>query len=509
MKVVLVYRGRYHVREALDLETLAAVLRRGGHCVELVYDPDTFGVTDNVFQFPALARLLGSDKRTIARIVGSRPDAVIFSVLSSTYAWCRSVAEEVKRRTPVSVIFTGLHPSLVPERVMRDACVDYTVVGEAEGVINPLLERIACGGDVSEIGNLWHRNGGRPVHTYRADLVDLDALPLPDKDLFAPYARHGYSYSAMVSRGCPYSCTYCEETCSKKLYGGKYFRRKSVDTVMGELVAGKRRYHYREVIFKDSYLSGNKRWLRELMERYRAEIGVPFKCFCTISSFDDETARLLKQAGCYSVEFGLQTWNDRLRREVLNRGETNQDAFRAFAHCDKYRLRYDVDHMFNLPSETEEDHVLGVECYRRLRYLGRVKVHFLVYYPTADILDHAVAAGDLPPQARQLLAEGHESDFYDQSSGGEGARRLVAGYAALYKILPLVPAWLVRWFLKPGRVRLLGRIPSPLMALLQGLNALRSGDLRFAAYLYIYPVKIFHTLLATQPRRKRALRPSL
>jgi len=507
MKVVLVYRGRYHVREALDLETLAAVLRGGGHCVELVYDPDTFGVTDNVFQFPALARLLASDKRTIARIVGSRPDAVIFSVLSSTYAWSRSVAERVKRRTSVPVIFTGLHPSLVPERVMRDRFVDYTIAGEVEGVINPLLERIACGGDVSEVGNLWHRNGGRPAFTYRAELVDLDALPLPDKDLFAPYARHGYSYSAMVSRGCPYNCTYCEETCSKKLYGGKYFRRKSVDTVIGELAAGKRRYRFREVIFKDSYLSGNKRWLREFVQRYREEIGVPFKCFCTISSFDDETARLLKQAGCYSIEFGLQTWNDRLRREVLNRRETSQDAFRAFSHCDKHRLRYDVDHMFNLPTETEEDHVLGVECYRRLRYLGRVKVHFLLYYPTADILDHAVAAGDLLPQARELLAEGHESDFYDQTSGGEDARSLVAGYAALYKILPLLPGRLVQWFLKRDRVRLLGRIPSPLMALLQGLNALRSGDLRFAAYLYMYPVKIFHTLLATPPRRKRALRP--
>ncbi|MHC4404404.1 MAG: B12-binding domain-containing radical SAM protein [Planctomycetota bacterium] len=494
MNVVLVYRGRYHVREALDLETLAAVMRAAGHRVRLAYDPDTFGVTDNVFQARPLAKLLSSDKRTVARIVEPPPDAVIFSVLSSTYGWCRQVAAEVKRRTKAPVVFLGLHPSLVPEHVMRDSSVDYTVAGEAETVVNPLLARIAAGDGVADVGNLWHRSNGRAVPTHRAELVDLDALPLPDKGLFAPFVSHHYSYCAMVSRGCPYNCTFCEETCSKKLHGGKYFRRKSVDTVMRELAAGKRKYRFREVIFKDSYLSGNKRWLRKLMERYRKEIRVPFKCFCTVSGFDEETARLLKEGGCYSIEFGLQTWNDGLRRRVLNRRETSEEAFRAFAHCDRQRLRYDVDHMFNLPAETEADHVLGVECYRRLRYLGRVKVHFLVYFPTADIVEHAVAAGDLPAEAADRLAEGDESDFYDQSRAHQEQRKLVAGYAALYKILPMLPDGLLRWLLKGKRVRHLRRIPSVAMAALQGLNAMRCGDLRFAAYAHVYPAKVLRTV---------------
>ena len=507
MNVVLVYRGRYHVREALDLETLSAVLRGGGHHVTLVYDPDTFGVTDNVFQLPALARLLAGEQRIVAEILAAQPDAIVFSALSSTYAWCRRIAAAVKRQSSAPVIFLGLHPSLVPEQVARHELVDYTIAGEAENVINPLLERLGLRGPVDDVGNLWYRRNGQPVHTYRAELVDLDALPLPDKDLFAPYASHRYSYAAMVSRGCPYQCTFCEETCLKKLYGGKYFRRKGVDTVIRELAAGKRRYRYREVIFKDSYLSGDKRWLGELMGRFRREIGVPFKCFATISGFDDETARLLKEGGCYSIEFGLQTWNDRLRREILNRPETSEDARRVFGLCDKHRLPYDVDHMFHLPTETEEDHARGAECYRGLRCLGRIKVHYLVYHPTAEILRHALAAGDVPPETSRQLAEGCESDFYSQTSGGAEKREVVAGYAALYKILPLVPAWLARWLLHGGRVRHLRRIPSIVMAALQGVNGLRCGDLRFAAYLQMYPAKVLHTLLRHTTARKRAPRP--
>ncbi len=105
MNVALVYRGRYHIREALDLETLASLLRMAGHKVRFVYDPDTFGVTDNVLQIPTLARWLADDQDTLERILDARPDVVIFSVLSSTYAWCRQMADALKAKTSAPVVF--------------------------------------------------------------------------------------------------------------------------------------------------------------------------------------------------------------------------------------------------------------------------------------------------------------------------------------------------------------------------------------------------------------------
>ncbi len=505
MNVTLVYRGRYFIREALDLETLAAVLRSAGHAVTFVYHPDTFGVTDNVLQVPLLARMLSRDGRTTSRLVDSRPDAIVFSVLSSTHAWCRRMAATAKERTGAPTIFLGLHPSLVPEHVMRDGNVDFTITGEPEDVILPLLKRIQTKTGVANVGNLWHRSNGAPSFTHRADLVDLDALPLPDKELFRPMVSHRHSYCAMVSRGCPYACTFCEETCSKRLYGPKYFRRKRVETVMRELAAARDRYRYREVIFKDSYLSGDKQWLGDLMQRYRAEIGVPFKCFCTITGFDEETASLLKEGGCYSIEFGLQTWNETLRRETLHRRETNQEALKAFACCAAAGIRYDVDHMFHLPGETVADHAEGAESYRRLQGLGRVKVHFLVYYPTADIVQSAIRAGDLRADAADRLAEGATSDFYNQSAGDADSRKAVAGYAVLYKILPLLPTGLVRRLSRPGRARWLRLIPSPVVVALQAVHAARARDLRFLAYLHLYPAKVLHTIVPCLPSSKRAV----
>jgi radical SAM superfamily enzyme YgiQ (UPF0313 family) len=495
MHVVLVYRGRYHVRQALDLETLAAVLRQGGHRATFVYDSDTFGVTDNVLQIPWLARRLSSPAKIVRRILAARPDAAVFSVLPVAYPWAQQVAAALKADAPaLPVVFTGLHPSLVPERVMRDAFVDYAVQGETENVVLPLLRAAAGRADPASVGNLWFRAGGEVRYTFPAEPVDLDALPLPDKDLFGRYVSHRYSYTSMVSRGCPYECTFCEETCARKVHGPRYFRRKGVEAVLGELAAGKRRYGFREVIFKDSYLSGDKPWLAQLMGRYKAEIGVPFKCFCTIRGFDAETARLLKDGGCYNVEFGLQTWNDRLRHDILNRHETSEDAVRAFGCCAEAGLWYDVDHMFNLPTESIQDHVDGAMRYRALRRLNRIKVHYLVYLPTAEIVDRALAAGAVPPDIQTRLEDGWESDFYDAASGGTARGLAAADFAALYKLLPALPEGAVRWLLEGRRARWLGRIPSPLMALAQAMLAARSRDLRFAAYLRIYPVKVMRAL---------------
>jgi len=506
MNIVLVYKGRYHVRQALELEVLASILRQDGHGVSLVYDPDTFGITDNVFQLPWLARRLSDPQGTVRQIAALMPDAVIFSVLQTTYRWSLRVAEEVELLGACPVIFAGLHPSLAPERVMQDSCVDYAVQGEVERVISPLLSAIEHGENPANVGNLWYRKDGRPIYTFRAGLVDLDALPMPDKDLFRPHISHSYSYVAMVSRGCPFRCSFCEETCIGKLHGPKYFRRKKVETVIRELVEGKRKYGFKEVIFKDSYLTDNTQWLKSLMTQYRKEIGLPFKCFCTISGFEERTAQLLKEGGCYCVEFGLQTWNDDIRRNILHRSETGRDAIRVFNTCAEYELWYDVDHMFGVPGETEKDHKLGATRYSELRYLNRVKVHYLVCLPGADIVNHALKAGSVPPDVHDRLADGWESDFYDPR-GGTADSKLVAGFATLYKVLPVIPRRGLRWLLKGRRTRLLRLLPRPFVALCQSLMALRSRDLRFVAYMRYYPVKILKSCLR-QWWRSRLRAPS-
>ena len=67
----------------------------------------------------------------------------------------------------------------------------------------------------------------------------------------------------------------------------RFFRRRRVDSVMRELKLMRRRYRFREVMFNDAILFTDKKWLRELLIRFKSEIGVPFRCFGQVRFLDE------------------------------------------------------------------------------------------------------------------------------------------------------------------------------------------------------------------------------
>src|SRR5690606_5189447 len=133
----------------------------------------------------ALARLLASPEAVVRRIVASRPDVLLFSVLPGSHAWSREIASRCRRELSAPVVFLGLHPTLVPERVARAPFVDCVIQGETENVVLPLLEALASKRGLGCVPSLWYRERGEIVRTRPAELVDLDALPPPDKQLFS------------------------------------------------------------------------------------------------------------------------------------------------------------------------------------------------------------------------------------------------------------------------------------------------------------------------------------
>ena len=74
--------------------------------------------------------------------------------------------------------------------------------------------------------------------------------------------------------------------------------------MMAELISVKESLPIIERInFYDEVFVPNKVWLNEFTERYEAEIDLPFYCMFYPGTCNDETAKLLKEAGL--AEFGL------------------------------------------------------------------------------------------------------------------------------------------------------------------------------------------------------------
>ncbi|MHA1568671.1 MAG: B12-binding domain-containing radical SAM protein, partial [Alphaproteobacteria bacterium] len=322
MRIGLAYLGR----ENIELEYLSAVLKGAEHEVLFLYDPGAYTANDNVLHSPWLAKRFSRTPWLVRQAAADPPDLLFFHAESITLGWALDLARQIRKQTDIPVVFGGRHPTFAPHAVMKHEVVDYVVVGEAEETLPELAAAIADGKNPATVRGIHFRENGQTLSTGTRPPVDLDKLPWPDKELFAAEWNMADDYLLLVGRGCPGQCTYCQEAVLKKLYGPQYFRRRARESVLAELEERKRRYNFAKVMIDDPIFFTSKKWVLEFLAEYKKRIGAPFRCYGQLKWLDEELARALQEAGCYGVEFGYQTYSDAIRRDTLDRPETNVDA---------------------------------------------------------------------------------------------------------------------------------------------------------------------------------------
>jgi len=489
MKVTFVHVGREH----LGIEYLSSVLKDNGFDVGLAYDPGLFSREDNVFYSSFFAGLFSRRSELIGKIVKDKPDVIAFSAYTTNYRLILGLAKEIKEKSDIPVVFGGAHPTLVPDEVIGHDFVDFLIRGEAEYSFLDLLISLRDRSSLGGIGNLWYKRNGQVIkNDLRPPVKDLDSLPFPDKDLFRSEIRYRDDYMIMASRGCPCNCSYCSESYLNKIYCGKYFRRRNIDSVIGELKAMKDRYGFKRVMFFDGIFFTDGEWVESLLYEYKKEIGVPFRCTGHVSFVNDKIIKLMKDAGCYCIDFGVQTFNENIRRDILNRHETDDQIEKAFDVCDKVRLRYDVDLIFGLPSVSDDDYLLPVKFMDSHRYFNRLKCYYLSYFPKLQITERARRSGLLDDTDIEEIERGNIGDWFHLDSIKDMRhKRWKEDFEKFYKVYPIIPSSLRKFIVRHKFHRFFHLIPRVLIVLIQLLIGLCKKDYRFVIYInnYLYHAK--------------------
>jgi radical SAM superfamily enzyme YgiQ (UPF0313 family) len=430
-------------QEQLAISLLSAVLTREGHETALAYHPALFD--DRYFlDLPRLASLYDRTDDLIDEIVEGAPDLLAFSVLTPGYRWCLDVAEAVKRRIDVPVIFGGVHPSAVPEVCLENPQVDFVCVGEGEVALVRLCEELAAGHrrPRAPIENIWWREGGGIVSGPAAAFEqDLDSLPFWDKELWSPHVRIADNWLTMTSRGCPYRCTFCFNNFFAKLPGkggGRYLRQRSVENVMQELVEAKDRWGIKRVDFEDDIFTTNKEWIRTFLGEYRREIDLPFQCLVHPRYIDDDLARWLKDAGCQHVQMGVQSADEEYKRKQLLRMEKDAHLQRSLESLQRAGLHTKLDHILGLPGEPLSAQERAREIYAEYPP-RRIQTFWLTHLPGIELTRAALESGDLTPEEYDLVNRGETGRFHTRSTQSASDAMAYRRYEILFRLLPLLP----------------------------------------------------------------------
>ncbi len=302
-----------------------------------------------------------SKKAFLSRVSSVGADLIAFSSTSNMYPFVSKWASWIKEDSSRIVIACGgVHPTISPDDVIKNPNIDIVCIGEGEYSLRELCDNMLKGLDTTAISGLWVKDNAGLVHknVARSRIDDLDSLPLPDRGIFDYPNLHSESEgkaTVMLSRGCPYSCTYCCNDILRRttgISGGKYVRFKSVKRSIEELHSILDDYSFvKSFAFDDDILPLDKAWFREFSAEYKKKIKLPYDCNLRPNLVNDEIVSLLSDSGCAQVRMGIESGNDFIRNKVLNRNITEKQLTDAFELCHRAGLKIYSYNMLGLPFE--------------------------------------------------------------------------------------------------------------------------------------------------------------
>ncbi len=381
----------------------------------------------------------------LEEIKKEKPDLIGFSMLSFNYQAILGIARFIKQHSTIPIIAGGVHVILSPQEVLSNQEIDIVCIGEGEYVLKELLDNSL---DRSGVDGIWYKDNGEIMKNKPRQLItDLDELAFPDFDDFDIqkclfiYNNH---LSIMASRGCPYSCSYCNNHALRRILKGTYVRFRSVENVIEEIDERITQYYdkgFRYFYFFDDTFILNKDYVLKFCKQFK-EKGfhklLRWNVNIRANLVTDELMKALKDAGCYQVRMGIESGNEFIRNTIYHREMANQEIYDAVDIIKKNNLQLRLYFMVGAPPETIE---MMHESLRMAQSLNADEIFFGVLYPLPGT------------DIRKLCEDEHVLETKNESGFSEIAAIKKTNYvssAQIQRFLRQVQRWQMRHYIQVG-----------------------------------------------------------
>jgi len=291
---------------------------------------------------------------------------------------------QAKYKERVLFIAGGPHPTGDPKGTLKMG-FDIAVVGEGEETLIEILYNVKNNKNLDAVRGIAYFNKDKIlITTKRRRWIDLDKYPpLPIKNV---------KFGAIeITRGCPFACYFCQTP----YISGTRPRHRSIKSICNAISVMKT-YDKTDIRFITpnafSYGSLDGKSLNiPLLEKLLIEITkvIKPKGRIYLGSFPSEVRPehvtketldlILKYAVNDNIVLGAQSGSQRIL-DSCNRGHSIKDVYNAVKLTLEAGLTPNVDFIFNLPNETEEDIDLTINFMYKISNMG-AKIHSHTFMP--------------------------------------------------------------------------------------------------------------------------------
>ncbi len=378
---------------------LGAVAREAGWTVEIVDGP-----------------ALGLGIQTCAdRVLETEPNVVGFTATTMSIAKAARVAEAVRSVRPDTIIMAGgPHITALPaETLERLPVFDLACAGEGEAALLETLARFERGEDPRDIpGMVAHLDDGsvraNPPSEDEVELADLPSLAWDLLEDFparyhaaATYLNKTPFSDIIVSRGCRYRCTFCDNQTF-----GRSIRALPVDRILENIDRLVQEYGIKSMFFTDDSLMTLREEFEQVCEGLiERNYDLEWSINARTSEVDEEILDLMKRAGCWQISYGVESGSwDILKR--IKKAATPAMQARALHLTAAAGIKSNAYIIIGFPGETHQT-LKETEDFLKTVPIDTLRLTYFTPFPNTDI------SSDLIVDGGEIVADWTQLNFYN------------------------------------------------------------------------------------------------
>ena len=300
-----------------------------------------------------------SIEASLERLEAFQPDIIFSESSTPSLNWDLTVFRKLRDLFPEAKLVSGgsQGTSMVPEFMRENLLPDYWLGGEYDFSFLELVKALENNQSLVAVPGLID---GKEISNPPAVIANVKEIPLPLYDqlpvqnysdpvcgLPAPVAQIWHS------RGCPYKCTFC--VWPQVVFGNNKYRSRDLETTLDNIELLINEHGCESFYFDDDTTNvGPKRMLALAAGvKARGLDKYPWSMMARADCMNDEVLYALKDAGLYSVKYGVESIAESLV-DSCEKGTDLKKLHRSIELTQELGIKLHLTFMFGIIGETVE-----------------------------------------------------------------------------------------------------------------------------------------------------------